>query len=155
MEGKIEDMKIDYDDKLYEIKDVIESLLSSLRVHGFKGVPAGKRLEEIFASKEEVREIREGLEFLKKSLGLEKAGYSGPDAKKPEPKTPEEKLNELVLRAEYYLKNNQPNVAKRMYTQALFIYTKLNAAKSEEEVKPLYEKINNLYRKLAGISAPS
>lgn len=65
---RIEALKVQWDDRLYEIKRVVDELLESLKNAGVKGMleKVGKiKLERAFASKDEIDEIKASLNELR------------------------------------------------------------------------------------------
>ncbi len=129
---KIDKMQINFDDKLYEMKDILETFISSMRKLGDQRTEPAERITE--KPKPE-----------RKSIIVSKPKKTSP------PSQPERRLEYIINTAQEYMKKGNPNAAKRLYTEALMLYTKLNTTKSKEEMKPLFEKLNTLYSQLKGI----
>ncbi len=72
IDKRFEGMRTEHDDRLYELKKVVDNLLTTLRESGIKGVlesVSKSNLDKMFAARSDVEEIRTSLDMLREATG--------------------------------------------------------------------------------------
>jgi chromosome segregation ATPase len=164
VDKKFEKMKTESEDRIYDLKKMLDELLTSLKHGGMKGMleKVGKvNLERMFASRGDLEEIRTKLDLLRDTsmkTAREKQAEFGisrripkapPRGARPGPVMGiQDRVDSILDQAEEAIKLGNHDLARNLYRQALSLYNQLNQAESYQEAVKLYEKIRHLYSRL-------
>jgi chromosome segregation ATPase len=169
------------DDKVYDVKKLLDELLTGLKNAGIKGVlesTGRSKLEEMFATKNDVDELKAKLDVLRekttnvaadkqkefmKQIAAKKSGKKlipdAPFKEEPKPKAApvnqrgtvmeiKKNIDSMLDRAENSIRIGNMDAAKSMYKEALMMYNQLNHAHNYQDAAEIYERITHLYSRL-------
>jgi hypothetical protein len=175
VDTRFEKTVTEMDDKIYDVRKLLESLLDALREGGIKGVlesASKSRLEERFATKNDLDEIRTRLEALRnaaRKVVSEKQREFAGEMPRPSgeiPRAParvapagaekeegpiagiKDRVDSLIGQADEAIKAGSMDDARSHYREAVSLFNQLSGAESYDEAVLVFERMNRLYRRL-------